>query len=142
MRAIKRYYANWGLKTAEYYKKCLDKALNENLKNETKLRFEIKKKDAHIRFLTNQYNALADSLKKCNDEYLALLNSSREYRSAMHYYREKMIEGNEKLQIYKEKLQIYKNAVDEFIKRHPEFNEELNEIIRQEEEESEEAEED
>lgn len=134
MRAIKRYYANWGLKTAEYYKKCLDKALNENLKNETKLRFEIKKKDAHIRFLTNQYDALADSLQKCNDEYLALLISSREYRSAMHYYREKMIEGNEK-------LQIYKNAVDEFIKRHPEFNDELNEIIKQEEEESEEAEE-
>lgn len=134
MRAIKRYYANWGLKTAEYYKKCLDKALNENLKNETKLRFEIKKKDAHIRFLTNQYNALADSLKKCNDEYLALLNSSREYRSAMHYYWEKMIEGNEK-------LQIYKNAMDEFIKRHPEFNDELNQIIKQEEEESEEADE-
>lgn len=32
--------------------------------------------------------------------------------------------------------------MDEFIKRHPEFNEELNEIIKQEEEESEEAEED
>ena len=78
MRAIKRYYANWGLKTAEYYKKCLDKALNENLKNETKLRFQIKKKDAHIRFLTNQYNALGDSLKKSNDEYLALLISAKE----------------------------------------------------------------
>lgn len=58
----------------------------------------------------------------------------KEYREAMHYYREKMIEGDEK-------LQIYKNAVDEFIKRHPEFNEELKEIIKQEEEESEEAEE-
>lgn len=46
----------------------------------------------------------------------------------------KMIEGAEK-------LQIYQNAVDEFIKRHPEFNEELKEIIKQEEEESEEAEE-
>ena len=50
----------------------------------------------------------------------------KEYRGAMHYYREKMIEGDEK-------LQIYKNAVDEFIKRHPEFNEELKEIIKQEE---------
>ena len=142
MRAIKRYYANWGLKAAEYYKKCLDKALNENLKNETKLRFQIKEKEATIRFLTNQYNALENSIKKSNDEYLALLNTAREYmettrkyREAMHHYREKMIEADEK-------LQIYKNAVDEFIKRHPEFNEELNEIIRQEEEESEEAEED
>lgn len=133
MRAIKRYYANWGLKSAEYYKKKLEKERNENQKNETKLLFAIKKKDAHIRFLTNQYNALGDSIKKSNDEYLALLNSAREYRDAMHYYREKMIEGDEK-------LQIYKNAVDEFIKRHPEFNEELNEIIKQEEEESEEAE--
>lgn len=134
MRAIKRYYANWGLKAAEYYKKHLDKALNENLKNETKSRVEIKKKDVQIKYLTNQYNALLDRINKCNDEYLALLISAKEYREAMHYYREKMIEADEK-------LQIYKNAVDEFIKRHPEFNEELNEIIKQEEEESEEAEE-
>lgn len=58
----------------------------------------------------------------------------KEYRGAMHYYREKMIEGDEK-------LQIYKNAVDEFKKRHPEFTAEFDEIIKQEEEESEEAEE-
>lgn len=44
-----------------------------------------------------------------------------EYRDAMHYYRKKMIEGDEK-------LQIYRNAMDEFIKRHPEFNEELNKL--------------
>lgn len=133
MRAIKRYYANWGLKAAEYYKKSLEKALNENLKNETKLRFEIKEKNQYIGFLTHQNNSLVDRINKSNDEYFALLNSAREYRAAMHHYREKMIEADEK-------LQIYKNAVDEFIKRHPEFNEELNEIIRQEEEESEEAE--
>lgn len=127
MRAIKRYYANWGLKAAEYYKKSLEKARNENQKSETKLRFEIRKKDAHIRFLTNQYHALEDSNKKINDEYLELLNSAREYREAMHYYREKMIEGAEK-------LQIYKNAVDEFIKRHPEFTAEFDEIIKKESE--------
>lgn len=51
----------------------------------------------------------------------------KEYREAMHYYRKKMIEGDEK-------LQIYKNAVDEFIKRHPEFTAEFDEIIKQEEE--------
>lgn len=64
---------------------------------------------------------------KMIDERLSLLDKAKEYRGAMHYYRKKMIEGNEK-------LQIYKNAVDEFIKLHPEFNEELNEIIKQEEE--------
>lgn len=69
---------------------------------------------------------------KMIDERLELrLEKARElvieYRDAMHYYREKMIEGDEK-------LQIYKNAVDAFIKRHPEFNEELNEIIKQESE--------
>ena len=71
---------------------------------------------------------------KMIDERLSLLDKAKEYRDAMHYYRKKMIEGDEK-------LQIYKNAVDEFKKRHPEFNEELNEIIKQEEEESEEADE-
>lgn len=58
----------------------------------------------------------------------------KEYREAMHYYREKMIEGDEK-------LQIYKNAVDKFKKRHPEFTAEFDEIIKQEEEESEEMDE-
>lgn len=38
----------------------------------------------------------------------------------------------EVIKMIDEKLQIYKNAVDEFIKRHPEFNEELKEIIKQE----------
>ena len=133
MRAIKRYYTETAEKKAAYYKKCLDKALNENQKNETKLRFKIKEQNQYIGFMTNQNNALVNRINKNNDEYLALLNSAREYRSAMHHYREKMIEGAEK-------LQIYKNAVDEFIKRHPEFNEELKEIIKQEEEESEEAE--
>lgn len=76
---------------------------------------------------------IKDEVIKMIDERLKLLNS-KEYRGAMHYYRAKMIEGDEK-------LQIYKNVVDEFIKRHPEFKEELNEIIKQEEEESEETDE-
>lgn len=79
MRAIKRYYANWGLKAAEYYKKRLDQALKENQKNETELQFQIKKKDRHIRFLTLQNEGLKNEVSKWSDEYLSLLNRVREF---------------------------------------------------------------
>ena len=123
MRAIKKFYTEWGRKTAEYYKKCADKALSHSLKVIKMM--EDQKQE--IKYLNAQYDRKA---KQCNE----LTQKCAFYLDGVHYYREKMIEGNEK-------LQIYKNAVDEFIKRHPEFNEELKEIIKQEEEESEEAEE-
>lgn len=86
----------------------------------------MEEQEEEIKYIDRQYDRKA---KQCNE----LTQKCAFYLDGVHYYREKMIEGAEK-------LQIYKNAVDEFIKRHPEFNEELKEIIKQEEEESEEAE--
>lgn len=74
-------------------------------------------------------------LEEINAENKELRQQNKLYLAGVNYWRDQ----------YREKadeLAILKNAVDEFIKRHPEFNEELNEIIKQEEEESEEAEED
>lgn len=79
MRAIKRYYANWGLKSAEYYKKRLDKERKENQKNEKELQFQIKKKDRDIRFLTLQNEGLKNEVTRWNNEYLSLLNRVREF---------------------------------------------------------------
>lgn len=123
MRAIKRYYTDTAEKKAAYYKKCADKALAHS----QKIIKMMEEQEEEIKYIDRQYDRKA---KQCNE----LTQKCAFYLDGVHYYREKMIEGNEK-------LQIYKNAVDEFIKRHPEFNEELNEIIKQEEEESEEAEE-
>lgn len=79
MRAIKRYYANWGLKSAEYYKKRLDMERKENQKNEKELRYQIEKKDQHIRFLTLQTEGLKNEVSKWNDEYLSLLDRVRDF---------------------------------------------------------------
>lgn len=79
MREIKRYYANWGLKAAEYYKKRLDKERNENQKNEKNLRGEIEKKDRHIKFLTIQNEGLRNEMNRWNDEYLLLLDDVRSF---------------------------------------------------------------
>lgn len=122
MRAIKRYYTEIAEKKAAYYKKFADKALTHS----EKIIKMMEEQEEEIKYIDRQYDRKA---KQCNE----LTQKCAFYLEGVHYYREKMIEGNEK-------LQIYKNAVDEFIKRHPEFNEELNEIIRQEEEESEEEE--
>ena len=123
MRAIKRYYTEIAEKKAAYYKKFADKALAHS----QKIIKMMEEQEEEIKYIDRQYDRKA---KQCNE----LTQKCAFYLDGVHYYREKMIEGAEK-------LQIYKNAVDEFIKRHPEFNEELNEIIKQEEEESEESEE-
>ena len=123
MRAIKRYYTEIAEKKAAYYKKCAYKALTHS----EKIIKMMEEQEEEIKYIDRQYDRKA---KQCNE----LTQKCAFYLDGVHYYREKMIEGNEK-------LQIYKNAVDEFIKRHPEFNEELNEIIKQEEEESEEMDE-
>lgn len=123
MRAIKKYYTEIAEKKAAYYKKIADKALAHS----QKIIKIMEEQEEEIKYIDRQYDRKA---KQCNE----LTQKCAFYLDGVHYYREKMIEGNEK-------LQIYKNAVDEFIKRHPEFNEELNEIIKQEEEESEQAEE-
>lgn len=71
---------------------------NIEIKNETWIKGEV------IKMIDER---LEQRIEKARDLVI-------EYRDAMHYYRKKMIEGEEK-------LQFYKNAMDEFIKRHPEI---------------------
>lgn len=72
------------------------------------------------------------------NHYKILIEQNRELKEqndlfygAVRYWRNLYHQKNDE-------LAIIKDAIDEFLKRHPEFNEELNEIIKQEEEESEE----
>ena len=123
MRAIKRYYTEIAEKKAAYYKKIADKALAHS----QKIIKIMEEQEEEIKYIDRQYDRKA---KQCHE----LTQKCAFYLDGVHYWRDQ----------YREKadeLAILKNAVDEFIKRHPEFNEELKEIIKQEEEESEEAEE-
>lgn len=72
------------------------------------------------------------------NHYKILIEQNRELKEqndlfygAVRYWRNLYHQKNDE-------LATIKDAIDEFLKRHPEFNEELNEIIKQEEEESEE----
>lgn len=78
-------------------------------------------------------NKAVQMLEEINAENKELKHRIKLYSDCILYWRKQYRETADE-------LVILKNAVDEFIKRHPEFNEELNEIIKQEEEESEEAE--
>lgn len=76
------------------------------------------------------------------NHYKILIEQNRELKEqndlfygAVRYWRNLYHQKNDE-------LAIIKDAIDEFLKRHPEFTAEFNEIIKQEEEESEEAEED
>lgn len=93
---------------------------------------EFYKRMAHKTF--THANKAVEMLEQINAENKELRQQNKLYLAGVNYWRDQYREKADK-------LAILKNAVDEFIKRHPEFNKELNEIIKQEEEESEEAEE-
>ena len=129
MRAIKRYFAQWGIKQSEYYRTKLNKAVADiaEFKNlGEKLRREVFHHIRRIQFL----NARNDTLtKELND----MKRAAEQNKEVALYFRDKMQEADST-------VLIFKYSIDEFLKRHPEFTAEFDEIIKQEEEETEDEE--
>lgn len=123
MRAIKRYYANWGLKTAEYYKNKLNKAVADiaEFKNlGEKLRRELYYNLRRIQFLNARNETLTNELNEVK-------RVAEQTREAAAYFRDKMLEADKT-------VLIFKYSIDEFLNRHPEFTAEFDKIIIKESE--------
>ena len=120
MRAIKRYFAQWGIKQSEYYRSKLNKAIADYKNLDANLRCEIFHKMRRIQFL----NARNDGLTRELDEVKKAVEQNRE---TAVYFRDKMLEADST-------VLIFKYSIDEFLKRHPEFTAEFDEIIKKESE--------
>ncbi len=120
MRAIKRYFAQWGIKQSEYYRNKLNKAITDYKNLDANLRCEIFHKTRRIQFL----NARNDTLtRELND----MKRAAEQNKEVALYFRDKMQEADST-------VLIYKYSIDEFLKRHPEFTAEFDEIIKKESE--------
>lgn len=76
--------------------------------------------------IMNDYKILLEQIRELKEQNDLCFGAVRYWRNLYHQKNDE--------------LAILKNAIDEFLKRHPEFTAEFNEIIKQEEEESEEEE--
>lgn len=76
--------------------------------------------------MMNDYKILLEQIRELKEQNDLCFGAVRYWRNLYHQQNDE--------------LAILKNAIDEFLKRHPEFTAEFNEIIKQEEEESEEEE--
>lgn len=120
MRAIKRYFAQWGIKQSEYYRNKLNKAITDYKNLDANLRCEIFHKMRRIQLL----NARNDTLtKELND----MKRAAEQNKEVALYFRDKMQEADST-------VLIFKYSIDEFLKRHPEFKAEFDEIIKKESE--------
>ena len=118
MRAIKRYFAQWGIKQSEYYRNKLNKAITDYKNLDANLRCEIFHKMRRIQLL----NARNDSL---TNELNEVKRAAEQNKAAALYFRDKMQEADST-------VLIFKYSIDEFLKRHPEFTAEFDEIIKKE----------
>ena len=119
MRAIKRYFAQWGIKQSEYYRTKLNKAIADYKNLDANLRCEIFHKTRRIQFLNSRIDTLT---KELND----MKRAAEQNKEVALYFRDKMQEADST-------VLIFKYSIDEFLKRHPEFTAEFDEIIKQEE---------
>lgn len=120
MRAIKRYFAQWGIKQSEYYRTKLNKAIADYQNLDANLRCEIFHKTRRIQFLNSRIDTLT---KELND----MKRAAEQNKEVALYFRDKMQEADST-------VLIFKYSIDEFLKRHPEFKAEFDEIIKKESE--------
>lgn len=120
MRAIKRYFAQWGIKQSEYYRTKLNKAIADYKNLDANLRCEIFHKVRRIQFLNSRNVTLTNEL---ND----MKRAAEQNKEVALYFRDKMQEADST-------VLIFKYSIDEFLKRHPEFKAEFDEIIKKESE--------
>lgn len=120
MRAIKRYFAQWGIKQGEYYRRKLNKAIADYKNLDANLRCEIFHKTRRIQFLNSRNVTLTNELNE-------MKRAAEQNKEVALYFRDKMQEADST-------VLIYKYSIDEFLKRHPEFTAEFDEIIKKESE--------
>ncbi len=141
MRAIKRYFAQWGIRESKFYKnklnkqrkfyedkldkqrefyKVLDNAVADYKNLESHLRREIFHNTRRIRFLNAHNDTLTNELNEVK-------RAAEQTKEVALYFRDRMQEANST-------VLIFKYSIDEFLKRHPEFSAEFDEIIKKESE--------